>query len=639
MNSTIQCKCGKIMDENEFSNHFQRCVNFKESFKKFDTALGELLKEYSEPKENLKIIRILLKQYISVLDKKIAPRVQQDPRGEPRGFSGFPRNPSGMARNDRNPYNGQPGYPPQANYPPQGSDIFNNQPKNQQSIYEKKFVNGPSTQSSSAEISDLTLCEMCKSPDFNYLECFHPLCTNCFKKYAEKDFPNMKCRCGAPISEEYKKQVLGNQLYDELDKKFTGALLGQLVECPNCHEKNQYEEGKIDYNIKDDKNVKLTREAAIDYAKNRVRCPRCTKDFCATCKVMPYHVGKTCEQFKNFKKALKCRFCDTEIKMNNQGPQPDVCNSQECKDRYNLSCKKTLHCGHHCFGCQNDRTCPPCLNSKCEEYKNIFNQDADEYCNICFTEGLGSAPVVMLSCNHFVHFTCIQKRLASKWVGPKITFNHCLCPVCNNWYECPSNPDIQKLIDENKALYKDICDMALKRLKFEDLDKDPKLTNPQSKWYGKNLEYALNRLSYYMCYSCKKPYFAGRRECGDGPNVNNDNPNQVYDPKDCVCGKCANLSGVAGITECKKHGKDFIEYKCKFCCKIASWFCWGTTHFCEDCHKRQCAGDYVSKYPKEKLPKCDPAKCELKVKHPPNGEEFALGCSVCRNAEENARNF
>ena len=88
---------------------------------------------------------------------------------------------------------------------------------------------------------------------------------------------------------------------------------------------------------------------------------------------------------------------------------------------------------------------------------------------------------------------------------------------------------------------KDICDKALKRLKFEDLDKDPKLTDPHSQWYEKNLEYALKRLSYYMCYVCKQPYFAGRRECGDGPNVNNDNPNKNYDQKDCVCGKHANL--------------------------------------------------------------------------------------------------
>ena len=43
--------------------------------------------------------------------------------------------------------------------------------------------------------------------------------------------------------------------------------------------------------------------------------------------------------------------------------------------------------------------------------------------------------------------------------------------------------------------------------------------------------------------------------------------------------------------------------------------------------------------PKEKLPKCNHKTCELRMKHPPNGEEFALGCSVCRNNEENFKDY
>ena len=121
--------------------------------------------------------------------------------------------------------------------------------------------------------------------------------------------------------------------------------------------------------------------------------------------------------------------------------------------------------------------------------------------------------------------------------------------------------------------------------------------------------------------------------------MNNDDPNKNYDPKDCVCGKDANLSSIDRKTNCPKHGKDFIEYKCKFCCKIASWFCWGTTHFCEDCHKRQCNGDHVSKYSKDRLPRCNKATCEVGGNHPPNGEEFALGCSICRNNAENDKGF
>ena len=137
-----------------------------------------------------------------------------------------------------------------------------------------------------------------------------------------------------------------------------------------------------------------------------------------------------------------------------------------------------------------------------------------------------------------------------------------------------------------------------------------------------------------MCFKCKKPYFTGLKDCMQPPNERESNP------ADFICGKCGALDGIAGVNNCKKHGKDYIEYKCKFCCKVSSWFCWGPTHFCEPCHARQCKGDYVTKIPKDKLPVCPGAsKCELKIEHPPNGEEFALGCSICKNEAENQKDF
>jgi hypothetical protein len=67
----IKCKCNQILVEQEFSVHFPRCNEFKQCFREFDTEFGRLLKNYSEPKENLLIIRVLLEQYKNVLDAKI----------------------------------------------------------------------------------------------------------------------------------------------------------------------------------------------------------------------------------------------------------------------------------------------------------------------------------------------------------------------------------------------------------------------------------------------------------------------------------------------------------------------------------------------------------------------------------------
>ena len=40
----------------------------------------------------------------------------------------------------------------------------------------------------------------------------------------------------------------------------------------------------------------------------------------------------------------------------------------------------------------------------------------------------------------------------------------------------------------------------------------------------------------------------------------------------------------------------------------------------------------MSRKSKSELPKCEGIdKCPLRIKHPDNGEEYALGCAICRN--------
>ena len=79
----IKCKCGRSMSEEEFYRHFQNCQDFKTTFRQFDSQFGQLLQSYSEPKENLVIIRLLLKQYITVLEKKISNYLKSKGISEP----------------------------------------------------------------------------------------------------------------------------------------------------------------------------------------------------------------------------------------------------------------------------------------------------------------------------------------------------------------------------------------------------------------------------------------------------------------------------------------------------------------------------------------------------------------------------
>lgn len=71
-----------------------------------------------------------------------------------------------------------------------------------------------------------------------------------------------------------------------------------------------------------------------------------------------------------------------------------------------------------------------------------------------------------------------------------------------------------------------------------------------------------------------------------------------FDPAELVCGAC---SDVSRAQMCPKHGTDFLEYKCRYCCSVAVFFCFGTTHFCNACHD-----DFqrVTNIPRQELPGC-----------------------------------
>lgn len=131
-------------------------------------------------------------------------------------------------------------------------------------------------------------------------------------------------------------------------------------------------------------------------------------------------------------------------------------------------------------------------------------------------------------------------------------------------------------------LFEDIKRKSLERLKYEKRDKDERLTTKGDPYYNKPVDYAIAIYSYYECFKCKKPYFGGLKRCED--LMQEEAKNDSFKPEELVCAECSDV-GIA-LETCKTHGKEFIEFKCRFCCSVATWFCWGSTHFCDPCHKR-----------------------------------------------------
>lgn len=105
------------------------------------------------------------------------------------------------------------------------------------------------------------------------------------------------------------------------------------------------------------------------------------------------------------------------------------------------------------------------------------------------------------------------------------------------------------------------------------------------------------------------------------------------------------------------HGDKFIDHKCMYCCAVALYNCGGDNFFCSYHHHD---GKGRPGYEEEKRGyggdcKGDVSKCNLGIEHTPNLEylgnifpnvqkvgkpvRFSLGCSLCREQKENAKDL
>jgi E3 ubiquitin-protein ligase MYCBP2 len=109
------------------------------------------------------------------------------------------------------------------------------------------------------------------------------------------------------------------------------------------------------------------------------------------------------------------------------------------------------------------------------------------------------------------------------------------------------------------------------------------------------MKLAMAKYNFYQCSTCKRPYYGGVAACGaieQGPDVGAQEGGGHGGKggalqgggEDLMCGSCsAKASGIKGAV-CTRHDESYIEFKCRFCCSIATFFCFGHTHFCEKCH-------------------------------------------------------
>ena len=265
------------------------------------------------------------------------------------------------------------------------------------------------------------------------------------------------------------------------------------------------------------------------------------------------------------------------------------------------------------------------INGKITEYEDI--------CYICYCSITESTPIKLECCGISLHYECLKEYIKSgiSKKGEKITLQQLSCLLCKNEMKHERAKEIFKPINE---LSKKIKKIALDQLEIDKRTNDDEVENKDGEFYNKPDEYAMKLYSIYICYDCNKPYFGGENEC----NVDDQEEENKIDPSERLCLKCAKPQTFA--TTCDKHGAEYIQWKCQFCCSMATYYCWGTTHFCESCHRKawtlrrkekkdliQCPCKSSSK---TNFPEKVEGPCPLEQKHPPHGEEYCLGCAMCR---------
>ncbi|GBG30129.1 E3 ubiquitin-protein ligase MYCBP2 [Hondaea fermentalgiana] len=420
--------------------------------------------------------------------------------------------------------------------------------------------------------------------------CGHFMCTDCFREHVLATAPRPCCTfpfCECAIAEQDVRATLRPEELEAYTSAGVRNIADQFFQCPKCQ-----------------RVFALDRDEHDARNAGRVRCV-CQETFCADCRASPFHEGMTCEEMRS---THPCRFCKTRVICVSAVSPGNivVCASQACQQEFRAICGKVRQdCGHPCGGLAEESSCPAecfaCLGSEGK-------------CGMCLFPLEESASVV-LSCGHAMHVNCVRRRFEAEKSAERASLTFSRCPVCKTDMAHPEALESEFLaINELRSSIQGVLDEARGRASPEEalLEDDA---------------YTL-----FYCERCRRPYYGGMRQCEEsGGAAHHDAENHQHH----YCASCT--CTLQQVPVCPEHGPGSMQFKCSFCCTPASFFCWGTTHFCIDCHARQMAGERLNRLPLSGLPQCGGAQvCPLGLNHPPNGTPpsqsapIVLGCSMCQ---------
>jgi hypothetical protein len=167
---------------------------------------------------------------------------------------------------------------------------------------------------------ELNSCEGCGSSQESCMliraDCEHVLCGPCIRKAVGLDDDESQAcssshkasdvkgcpQCRQTFSDHDMLQCMTREEVDVVQEKLFLRYLDSnpdVVRCPGpgCQariERSTEPPGKVDRVAPDGQ--QLTKSMALHMSQNRLRCPDCGTNFCASCFASPYHVALTCSQ-------------------------------------------------------------------------------------------------------------------------------------------------------------------------------------------------------------------------------------------------------------------------------------------------------------------------------------------------------
>jgi len=156
-----------------------------------------------------------------------------------------------------------------------------------------------------------------------------------------------------------------------------------------------------------------------------------------------------------------------------------------------------------------------------------------------------------------------------QWPKARISFDFMSCAACRN--PIVTHPYLEEKLAPLLALKAAVVKLAVGRLAQDGLDAS---SDELSAWDGDLEKASMSRYVYKMCTKCKVPFFAGAVDCAQIA--------EAEEAKESVV--CEGCLSPEGVPSCELHGTDYIQWKCRYCCSLSTYECFGYLHVCENCH-------------------------------------------------------